>query len=117
MNAIHLIAGALVTTSLFFAPSALKLEHEAKAQSFSCAQAQLPSELAVCNNEKLLIKDEQVAELFANAVVKASAENELDLISTDHSNWLNERNACRVDFDCLEKKYDERIRYLNSQNL
>ena len=89
----------------------------ASAQSFSCANAQIPSEMAVCNNESLLIKDEQLAALFASAIIQASTNGDSQSVSNEHSKWLRDRNACAVDFDCLEKRYDERIRSLTGRDL
>lgn len=84
-----------------------------KAQSFSCANAKVPSELAICNNENLLVKDELLASLFADALVEASQKNKMTTVSAEHSLWLKKRNACKTDFACLEKLYDERIVNLN----
>ncbi|MEM7069792.1 MAG: hypothetical protein AAF478_13010 [Pseudomonadota bacterium] len=83
-----------------------------RAQSFSCANAQIPSELAVCNNENLLIKDERLAALFADIVIRAVGTKKFEEISNRHSEWLKQRNSCKIDFVCLETKYDNRIREL-----
>lgn len=84
----------------------------AQAQSFSCANAQIPSEFAVCNNEDLLVKDERLASLFANALVEASRTNAVGEVASDHSLWLKQRNACKNDFVCLDKRYEERLQAL-----
>jgi len=57
----------------------------ASAQSFSCAKAEVPSEMAICNNEELLVKDEQMANLFAEALVTASKSNEIGKVSQQQS--------------------------------
>lgn len=86
----------------------------ANAQSFSCANAQIPSELAICNNEDLLVMDEKVASLFAE--IRTTIENNAQVqeISEKHSNWLRKRNACRVNFGCLKRQYRTRIRSLET---
>ncbi|MEM9278596.1 MAG: hypothetical protein AAGA76_08485 [Pseudomonadota bacterium] len=101
---------------LAFATPAIQVSTTANAQSFSCANAQIPSEMAICNNENLLIKDEKLAELFADALVKAGGNDKIQSISAQHSIWLKKRNDCRVDFECLEKIYDERLNNLGSTN-
>lgn len=88
------------------------------AQSFSCANAQIPSEMAVCNIESLLVKDERVADLLAARLVSASRnENGIQTVSRDHSAWLQQRNACLADVDCLEKAYDDQIEKLVGRDL
>ncbi|MGI9351325.1 MAG: lysozyme inhibitor LprI family protein [Rhizobiaceae bacterium] len=108
-----IIAGAvaLAGTGIF------NIIQPASAQSFSCANAQIPSEMAVCNNEALLIKDEQLAALFASAIIQASTNGNSQAVSKEHGKWLRDRNACAVDFECLEKKYDERIKSLTGRDL
>jgi len=88
-----------------------------KAQSFSCANAQLPSEMAICNNENLLIKDEQVASLLASKLVTATATGKVQDVSNEHGDWMKTRNACSNDMACLEKRYDERILSLTWRDL
>jgi len=89
----------------------------AMAQSFSCAQARLPSEMAICNNESLLVKDEQVASLLASKLVTATASGKMQDVSKEHGNWLRTRNACANDMACLEDAYDKRILGLTGRDL
>jgi uncharacterized protein len=88
-----------------------------KAQSFSCANAQIPTEMAICNNENLLIKDEQVAELLASALVTATQTGKVQKVSSEHSQWLQDRNQCSNDFNCLEQLYNQRIKNLTGRDL
>ncbi|MEO0327840.1 MAG: hypothetical protein AAF217_04515 [Pseudomonadota bacterium] len=88
-----------------------------KAQSFSCANAQIPSEMAICNNEVLLIKDEKLAELFSAVLVSTTGSVAFQNASQAHADWLRKRNACKIDFSCLEQNYDERIRTLVEMDL
>ncbi len=108
-----IVIGSIATCSLIaanvFLPVTVK---NANAQSFSCANAQIPSEMAVCNNELLLIKDEKLAELLADAIIRATGSDRVQKISAKHGSWLKQRNLCRLDFECLETRYDERIREL-----
>ncbi len=86
----------------------------ANAQSFSCARAQIPSELAICNNEDLIILDEQLADLFADRRITASNGTQIQQISRKQGEWMRQRNACTLDFDCLQKQYLERIKALGT---
>ena len=84
----------------------------ANAQSFSCSRAEVPSEMAICNNENLIFKDERLANLFAEALVQATISNNTESLTNQHSKWLKRRNDCKTDFNCLEKLYSERIQSL-----
>jgi len=83
-------------------------------QSFECSRAQIPSEMAICNNENLLLQDEKVGELIGNALMSANNSKVASAITRDHAKWLRTRNACRNDFLCLEKSYDERIHFIET---
>ena len=85
---------------------------DAEAQSFSCARAQIPSELAICNNEDLIILDEQLANLFADRRITAKDGVQIQQISQKQGEWLRERNSCTLDFECLQRQYKNRIRVL-----
>ena len=85
----------------------------ASAQSFSCARAAIPSELAICNDEDLLIMDEKVAALFAEKRVSATSGKEAIRLADDHGSWLRKRNICENNSDCLKAVYDKRIRTLD----
>ena len=87
------------------------------AQSFSCARAKIPSEMAICNNELLLIKDEKIGQMVGEALASATTQQETMQITTEHAKWLSQRNTCTNDFGCLQKKYDQRIKTINSKGL
>lgn len=107
------VLAALTVTLMATGSTGFTLEI-ANAQSFSCANAQIPSEMAICNNENLLLKDEELAALFANAIIQATASGKIDDVSSEHIDWLKKRNACKIDFDCLEKSYSQRINALDT---
>lgn len=107
------VLAALTVTLMATGSTGFTLEI-ANAQSFSCSNAQIPSEMAICNNENLLLKDEELAALFANAIIQATASGKIDDVSSEHIDWLKKRNACKIDFDCLEKSYSQRINALDT---
>ena len=84
-------------------------------QSFECSKASIPSEMAICNNEHLLLQDEKIGALLKQAVILASSEKHLNKIYQSHENWLTNRNLCRNDFACLRKAYTRRIQLLATQ--
>ncbi|MEM9332823.1 MAG: hypothetical protein AAGA53_15995 [Pseudomonadota bacterium] len=110
-------AGLLAVFAFSLSIGVVASPKEGQSQSFSCANAQIPSEMAICNNENLLVKDETLAALFAEALVEANGTQSTQNISAEHSRWLKERNDCRADFECLENSYDARIDLLKKRSL
>jgi len=88
----------------------------ANAQSFSCAQAENPTEFAICNDENLLSLDEKLGTVFASAYTKASTVPQRQAVSRDQDQWLKIRNSCQGDFTCLNLRYQERINALVSNS-
>ena len=82
----------------------------ASAQSFSCARAQLPSELAICNDEELIVLDEELSALFADIRISVANTNRVRTFAKSHEQWLRERNQCAQDFQCLRQSYRNRIK-------
>ena len=104
------ISIALSTTLLYS-----QFPQSASAQSFSCARAAIPTELAICNDEDLLIMDEKVADLFAEKRVSAQSGKEVIRLANDHSAWLKGRNICENNSECLKAVYDRRIKSLEKK--
>ncbi|MEL7429016.1 MAG: hypothetical protein AAFN43_03345 [Pseudomonadota bacterium] len=102
---------------LLAAPAHVFVTNTTAAQSFSCANAQIPAEMAICNSEELLVKDEQVADLLAGRLVKSVSKGNGTTVSREHGKWLKTRNTCGNDMDCLGSAYDKRIRSLTGQDL
>ena len=87
------------------------------AQSFSFANAQIPSEMAICNSESLLVMDEEVAALISARIVRSVSNGSLPTLSREHSEWLKQRNLCTNDIPCLESVYGKRIKALTGRDL
>ncbi len=81
----------------------------AKAQSFSCSGANLPSEMAVCNSEDLLVMDEKLAAMAAQRLTKSSTKPARQSFSREQQAWISRRNECGADPVCLELRYNERM--------
>jgi len=102
----EILAASLLTAASLF------MSNPAKAQSFNCANAYKPAELAICNSENLIVLDEKMAKLHAAKTVGYSNKPEKQKFSRDSRRWLKQRNSCKVDFTCLELRYRERIAML-----
>ncbi|MDJ0613036.1 MAG: hypothetical protein QNJ29_05125 [Rhizobiaceae bacterium] len=111
------ISALTIAAAISIPTTMISLTTSAQAQSFSCSNAQLPSEMAICNSESLLVKDEQVASLLASKLVTATASGKMQDVSQEHGDWMKLRNACFNDFECLEDVYDKRILSLTGRDL
>ena len=87
----------------------------ANAQSFSCDKADQSAEFAICNDENLLILDEQMGKVFAQNYVSASTTPQRQAVTREQTEWLRQRNACGNDFTCLNLRYQERIKALQGR--
>jgi uncharacterized protein len=72
--------------------------------SFSCARASLPAEYAICNSSVLAALDRQLDALY---VPRSGSRS----VRSGQSAWLNRRNACGSNENCIEQRYREQIAY------
>jgi uncharacterized protein len=79
--------------------------------SFNCAVASAPAETAICSDPGLAAMDNQLARQFATSLMAkpAAAANALRV---EQAKWLQNRNACGADKDCLADRYRTRLRDL-----
>ena len=68
------------------------------------------SELAICNDEELIVLDEELSALFADIRISVANTNRVRTFAKSHEQWLRERNQCAQDFQCLRESYRNRIK-------
>ncbi|MBL4892663.1 MAG: hypothetical protein JKX91_12745 [Rhizobiaceae bacterium] len=110
INAKGLAAALSLTAATLFLPDS------ASAQSIQCASAIEPSELEICNNEDLIMLDEQMSRL--NSVRKISFTNQPKFQSSteDSQAWIEKRNLCGLDASCIELRYFERLNEISKRH-
>jgi uncharacterized protein len=81
----------------------------AAAQSFDCAKARLPTEIAICNSVRLSRLDEEMASLYFGLPHYVRED-----VKRSQRRWLRRRNACRYDRQCIAREYRRRIGVLSS---
>ena len=88
---------------LFAATPALAQE----GPSFDCARASTPTEKAICEDEQggLAIKDRVLSRLYASLKDQGSH----DAVLKRQSAWLEERDGCGGDADCISVAQMERL--------
>jgi len=80
------------------------------APSFDCAKAKSPAEKKVCAAPDLEWFDRQLARLYRLA--RYQAEDEHDALLAEQRAFLDRRDACWDEYDCLLKIYETRLREL-----
>jgi uncharacterized protein len=81
------------------------------APSFNCAVASAPAEVAICNDAALADMDNQLARQFSTRLMATPAAS-TNAFRTEQARWLQSRNACGADKDCLAHSYRARLQQL-----
>ncbi|MEM5470090.1 lysozyme inhibitor LprI family protein [Celeribacter marinus] len=86
----------------------------AKAASFDCNKATTETEIAICSDPELSALDDRLSAIYVRGrqVTKNVSGSDLK-IQTDQINWLNKRNQCGLETDCLVNAYQTRIKELS----
>lgn len=85
------------------------------AQSFNCAHAVLPAETAICGNANLSRLDEQTTGMYFLIVGSGAPATTVALVKTQQGKFLETRNACGADIDCLVSAYTDQIMFLKNE--
>jgi uncharacterized protein len=83
----------------------------AEAQSFNCRYARNADEIAICDDSQLSRLDERMSRLFFE-VRDSVWGRERAALDADQAEWLDSRQSCRRNPDCIEDAYRQRIREL-----
>ena len=93
-----LVAAVIVAGWVIVTPSS-------RAASFDCEKSATPVEMMICSNETLSRLDEDLSQIYRNALEKSSDPTEL---KQQQHKWLFERNQCS-NMSCVENSYRQRI--------
>lgn len=99
-------AFAAVAAATFSAPS--------QALDFSCRDATLPAEQAICSDRRLSRLDETMAQTYGRLWSLSGTRARLDLRATQHR-FLAARNDCRWDQGCIRGAYLDRLSVLEAR--
>lgn len=103
IHARDLAAAIILTLASVF------LAGKAKAQTFPCAAAASPAELAICNSEQLLVLDEKLSAMVSRHQTKAANPILRQVVDEDQDEWRSLRDECGIDEACLITRYTMRI--------
>jgi uncharacterized protein len=86
----------------------------AEAASFNCQHAMLPAEQAICGNANLSRLDEQTAGMYFLLVGSGAPAATITQVKSSQGTFIQRRNACGADLDCLVSAYTDQIMYLKN---
>jgi uncharacterized protein YecT (DUF1311 family) len=92
---------------LAFAPSA-------GAQSFDCLDRLSEDERVICNSPSLSRLDEQLAEVYEDALAGRST-SQRDRLRTEQRDWVELRRNCRRRRSCIKRLYQDRLAELREE--
>jgi hypothetical protein len=98
----------------------MRADWRAPAASFSCAQAAIPVERAICSDPHLARLDRQVAEEYFTRIDQAkegALGTKVESLKAEQKTWLARRNACAAQVSCLVALYGVRLEALDNMTL
>ena len=78
------------------------------AASFDCNKATTETEIAICNDPELSALDEVMGQAYRLAKISANWMTPQELRNSQKA-WLQQRNRCGDNFDCLRNSYVQRL--------
>lgn len=87
------------------------------AASFDCAKAATPTEHAICDNPQLSNLDDQTSGLYYTLISNGSlSPTQVSEVKSQQVKFLQQRNACGANYNCLVSAYTSQIMYLNAMS-
>jgi len=81
----------------------------AAAQQFDCRDAKLKTEKAICGSDNLSNLDDRMSELYDDLMRAYSSKKKRVWLRHYQREFLEARNACRSDRDCIKGIYLDQI--------
>jgi uncharacterized protein len=82
------------------------------AASFNCKAAATATEKAICANGQLSSLDDQTSGMYYTIVGASPPAATLSAVKSAQAKFLQQRDSCGADFNCLVDAYTSQIMYL-----
>lgn len=82
--------------------------------SFNCQHAFLAAEEAICTNANLSRLDEQTAGMYFIIIGSGTKPATLKEVKASQRSFVEKRNACGADINCLVDAYTSQMMYLKN---
>jgi len=79
--------------------------------SFKCSDAKAESEHSICQSLPLSVQDQLLSSTYKEA--KVFLTNDYKNLKTDQIAFIKDRNSCKKNVECIERKTEERIKKLD----
>ncbi len=86
----------------------------AQAASFDCGRAKQPTEIAICSDRSLNDLDVEMATTY-RLLRGLFAMGNRGAMQDEQVAWLQDRNACGSDKDCIQSQYQKRLSQLKER--
>jgi uncharacterized protein len=87
----------------------------ASAQEFDCRNAEFASERAICGSDRLSALDERMSALYADLKATSASRYQRDDLKTYQRQFLDARDSCGRDVECIRGAYLDQISVLESR--
>jgi uncharacterized protein len=101
-----------VTITLLGLAGAALLTKNGEAGSFDCQAAATPTEKAICANSQLSSLDDQTSAMYYATLGASLPAATLSAVKSAQVKFLQQRDSCGADVNCLVDAYTSRITYL-----
>ena len=101
-----------VTITLLGLAGAALLTKNGEAASFDCQAAATPTEKAICANSQLSSLDDQTSAMYYAIIGASLPAATLSAVKSAQVKFLQQRDSCGADVNCLVDAYTSQITYL-----
>lgn len=101
-----------VTIALLGFAGAVLLAGNGDAASFNCDAAATATEKAICGDDKLSSLDDQTTGIYYTIIGASPPAATLSAVKSAQTKFLDKRDSCGADLNCLVDAYTSQIMYL-----
>lgn len=105
------VLAVMIATGL----AAMAAPETSDAQSFDCAKAGTAIEKQICDDPNLGLMDSELGSVYGSLAKSLSGEAQSELRANERA-WIQKRNACDTQSDCVTKAYVQRLTQLSKQH-
>lgn len=105
-------AVGLVTAAIAWGPGAIDFWYK---RPKWCSNAQYETEKIICGDKSFFEKDRKLNDRYQLLRSRTTTDQAKKAIEKDEADWVQRRNQCKGDTDCIHRAYDTRIAELEGQ--
>jgi uncharacterized protein YecT (DUF1311 family) len=106
------VGAALIVAAIVWGPGAIDFWYK---RPKWCSNAQYETERIICGDKSYFEKDRKLNDRYQLLRSRTTTDQAKKAIEKDETDWVQRRNQCKADADCIHRAYDTRISELESQ--